>query len=544
MKTIERNTLFYGDNLPVMRDHIPDESVDLIYLDPPFNSNRSYNVLFKNESGSKAEAQIQAFDDAWHWGESAEETYAELLEGPSFEVATMIEALREFIGTNQMMAYLVMMTARLDEMRRVLKPTGSIYLHCDPTSSHYLKVILDTIFGADKFQNEIVWKRTSAHNDPGRYGANIDILLFYTRGDRWTWNQIFMPHNEEYIARFKHKDPDGRLWADDNLSAKGLSGGGYEYEYKGVKSLWRCPIETMQRLDAEGKLYFTSKGGIRIKRYLDENKGTVLQCLWDDIFPINSQAQERLGYPTQKPLALLERIIQASSNKGDVVLDPFSGCGTAISAAQKLERRWIGIDITYLAIAMHKNRLKDMYNLEPGKDYDVIGEPTDLSDARELAQEDRYQFQWWALSLVKARPVGSTDTEPKKGKKGSDLGIDGIIPFVEDANGKLKRVLVQVKSGHVKSGDIRDLHGVLEREGAPIGLLITLDQPTADMQKEAVTTGYYFSEAWQQQYPRIQILTIEELLNGAQMKMPPTHGTFKKAERVKKEDAKQGGLGI
>jgi site-specific DNA-methyltransferase (adenine-specific) len=266
--------------------------------------------------------------------------------------------------------------------------------------------------------------------------------------------------------------------------------------------------------------------------------------IWTDIHPIQPSSDEKLGYPTQKPLTLLERIIQASSNKGDVVLDPFSGCSTAISAAQKLERRWIGIDITYLAIAMHKSRLKDMYNIEPGKDYDVIGEPTDLSDARELAQEDRYQFQWWALSLVKARPMGSSETEPRKGKKGADQGIDGIIPFMEDVSGKLKRVLVQVKSGHVKSGDIRDLHGVLEREGAPIGLFITLDQPTADMQKEAVSTGYYYSEAWQQNYPRIQILTVEELLNGAQVKMPPTHGTFKKAERVKKEDAKQAGLGF
>ncbi len=393
-RPITENTLFYGDNLIILREHIPSESVDLIYLDPPFNSSRSYNVLFKDEHGTESEAQITAFEDTWHWNLEAEHTYKELLTEAPNHIAKMIESLHEYIGANQMMAYLVMMTARLVELHRVLKPTGSLYLHCDPTASHYLKVILDTIFSPRNFRNEIIWQRTSAHNDPQRYGANIDIILYYTKGSTWTWNQLYTPHDAEYLARFRQRDPDGRLWTDDNLTAKGLSGGGYEYEYKGVRSLWRCPEETMRKLDAEGRLHFTKAGGIRLKRYLDDNKGTPLQALWTDIFPINSQAAERLGYPTQKPLALLERIIQASSNPDSVILDPFCGCGTAIAAAQKLGRKWIGIDITHLSIALQKYRMEAMF---PGIKFKVVGEPKDIGAARQLATEDRYQFQWWSL---------------------------------------------------------------------------------------------------------------------------------------------------
>ncbi|MBE3084745.1 MAG: site-specific DNA-methyltransferase, partial [Bacteroidetes bacterium] len=285
------NLLYYGDNLEILRQYIKDESIDLVYLDPPFNSNANYNVLFAEHSGSKSSAQIQAFEDTWTWGEDSDQAYREIVERGG-RVSEAMQAFRQLLGQSNMMAYLAMMAPRLVELHRVIKTTGSLYLHCDPTASHYLKILLDSIFSPINFQNEIIWKRTGAHNDPGRYGANIDIILFYTKGNKWTWNQIFIPHDEDYVARFSHKDADGRLWSDYDLSAKGLSGGGYEYEYKGVKSLWRCPLDTMQRLDVEGKLHFTSKGGIRIKRYLDENKGTVLQCLWDDISPINSQAQE------------------------------------------------------------------------------------------------------------------------------------------------------------------------------------------------------------------------------------------------------------
>jgi site-specific DNA-methyltransferase (adenine-specific) len=540
-KPISKNTLFYGDNLPILREHIADESVDLVYLDPPFNSNRSYNVLFKEESGKASESQLAAFDDTWHWGSSAEAEYYDLTVNAPLTVSKMIAAMRELIGTNQMMAYLVMMTTRLVELHRVLKPTGSIYLHCDPTASHYLKIILDTIFAVNNFKSEIVWKRTSAHSDSKTMGNSHDILLFYTKSDQFVWNKQYQPYNQEYVdSHYRYVDKDGRRYRTDNLTATSLSGGGYTYEWNGVTKIWRCPIDTMRRLHAEGRLHYTKTGSVEYIRYLDEMPGTPLQDLWDDISPINSQAGERLGYPTQKPLALLERIVLSSSNSGDLVLDPFCGCGTAIAAAEKLGRRWIGIDITHLAISLIKYRMKDIF---PNCQFDVVGEPEDLEAARQLAKDDRYQCQWWALSLVRARPVGG-EAGSKKGKKGSDLGIDGVIHFHDDASGVPKQVLVQVKSGHVKSGDIRDLHGALEREKAVMGVFITLESPTSDMVKEAVTAGYYTTQFTNEKHPEIQIVTVEELLAGKRLDMPTDSGTFKQAPKAKKTEGKQGELGI
>ncbi len=528
MKT---NVLYFGDNLEILRnrEYFPDECVDLIYLDPPFNSKKDYNILFKENGGIESEAQIKAFTDTWHWTQAAQDTYHDIAINGPLKVGKLIGALHDAIGHNDVMAYLVMMTARLIELHRVLKPTGSLYLHCDPTASHYLKLVLDQIFGPANFRNEIVWKRTSAHSDPGRYGANIDILLFYTKSERWVWNQIFRPHEQEYIARFRNKDPDGRLWSDYDLTAKGLSGGGYEYEYKGVKSLWRCPIETMKQLDAEGRLHFTKAGGIRLKRYLDDTKGTVLQSLWEDIPPINSQAKERLGYDTQKPLELLERVIKASSNEGDIVLDPFCGCGTALIAAQKLKRRWIGIDITHLAINLMRNRLKDTFKIKP----EVIGEPVDLSGAKALAHEDRYQFQYWACGLIGARPLGEK-------KKGADKGIDGVIQFIDGADDSVKRVVVQVKSGHVGVNAIRELKSVAASEA--IGVFITLEPPTEPMKVEAIDAGFYHSPIWNKDYPRIQIITVAELLKGKTVDMPPqeqTSVTYTRAKRISTPEGEQ-----
>ncbi len=537
------NTLYYGDNLNVLREHIGDASVDLIYLDPPFNSSRSYNVLFKDESGKEGDAQITAFEDTWHWNEKAEAQYSELVRLADEPVSKMIEAMRQFIGPNQMMAYLVMMAARLVELHRVLKPTGSIYLHCDPTASHYLKVVMDTVFGVEKYRNEITWKRTTAHNDPTKWGRVHDILLYYGKSQSVTWVPQYTPHDEEYKARFHSKDADGRLWADDNLSAKGLAGGGYTYQYKGATSLWRVPPTTMERLDAEGKLHFTKKGGIRLKRYLDENLGTPLQDVINDISPINSQAAERLGYPTQKPVALLERILNASSNPGDVVLDPFAGCGTTIDAAQKLGRRWIGIDITHLSIALLKYRLENTHGLTAGKEYAIVGEPVDYTGALQLAQDDRYQFQWWALSLIRAKPQGGS-AGSKQGKKGADGGVDGVIVFEDEAGGKANRALVQVKSGHVNAGTIRDLIGTVNNEKAAIGILITLEEPSQPMKTAAAAAGFYHSPGWNDDYPRIQILTVNDLLTGqAHARHPSMNISFKQAARTQ-SDALQPGLGL
>lgn len=528
--------LYFGDNLDILREHIADESVDLIYLDPPFNSKKNYNIIFKSPKGHESEAQITAFEDTWSWGAQAEREYNELLAQPNTNVTEMIISLRRFLKESDLMAYLVMMANRLLELHRALKPTGSLYLHCDPTASHYLKIILDSIFGVENYQNEIVWKRTSAHSDPGRYGANVDHILFYTKSIRWTWNSLFVEHSNDYLSRFRNIDLDGRRWTDADLTAKGLSGGGYEYEYKGVKSLWRCPIETMERLDAEGKLHFTNKGGIRLKRYLDDTKGTVLQALWDDIFPVNSQARERLGYPTQKPLALLERIIQASSNPGDVVLDPFCGCGTAIEAAQSLGREWIGIDITHLAIALIEKRMRDAF---PGIEFEVHGTPKDLGGARELAFRDKYQFQWWACSLVNAQPYQGK-------KKGSDSGIDGLIFFQDDTKGA-KKIVVSVKGGeNVGVTMVKDLIATVEREKASIGLFVTLAEPTKPLLTEAVSAGYY--ESPYGSFPKIQVLTIEKLLSGEEGPRYPDLArgglTFKKAPKNQRETPQLGFEGM
>lgn len=519
------NQLYFGDNLDILRHHIPVSSVDLIYLDPPFNSKATYNMLFKEPGGRESPAQIAAFEDTWKWGEESDQAFHEVVTLGPKKLADLMESLRAFLGVNNMMAYLTMMAVRLVEMHRALKPTGSLYLHCDSTASHYLKLIMDAVFGVINFRNEITWKRTGAHNDPGRYGRNTDTIFFYTKSNRWTWNQLYKSHDKEYLARFRNRDPDGRAWADDNLTAKGLTGGGYKYEYKGISSLWRVPEETMRRLDKEGRLHFTKAGGIRLKRYADELKGVVLQALWDDIPPINSQARERLGYATQKPEALLERIIRASSNEGDLVLDPFCGCGTTIAVAERLKRRWIGIDITHLAITLMKNRLHDTFGPECSR-YVVIGEPADLPSAEALAQQNRHQFELWALGLVEARPA-------KDKKKGADSGLDGIIHFIDDNSGKYKKIIIQVKSGHVSVAHIRDLKGVIDREKAAIGVYLTLKPPTRAMRDEASEARFYEPESLPgRKYPRIQILTITELLAGKKLAYPKLGAaTFKKAPR-------------
>ena len=502
MPPITRNALFYGDNLPILRRYIDNESVDLIYLDPPFNSNRSYNVLFKDESGQESEAQITAFEDTWHWTAHTEEVYYDLATLGDPPISSMIGALRESIGTNQMMAYLVMMAARLVELHRVLKPTGSLYLHCDPTASHYLKLLLDAIFGPEHFHNEVIWKRTHAHGSAKRWGDVHDILLFYTKTHKYTWCRVLQDYDASYVEgkyRFHDKRGQYRLVV---LTAPGTTGGASGKSWRGYNPTvagrhWAVPRRALADLEARGADIPTDLQAqldllyehdfIRIPKKKDgsfgvpESKlylraGQPLQDLIHDIPPINSQARERLGYPTQKPVALLERIIRASSNPGDVVLDPFCGCGTTIAGAQQLDRRWIGSDITHLSIALQKYRLKDSFELVEKKDYDVIGEPEDFSSALQLAEDDRYQFQWWALSLIKARPLGG-QSGSRRGKKGSDKGIDNVIAFIDDKNGKPKRILVQVKSGKVKSGDIRDLRGAVEREEAAMGIFITLGGP-------------------------------------------------------------------
>lgn len=569
------NTLYYGDNLKILREYIADATVDLVYLDPPFNSNRSYNVLFKDESGEESQAQIEAFDDTWHWNDETEAHYREIVTAIGGDVGAMIEALRGVIGANQMMAYLVMMAIRLVELHRVLKPTGSLYLHCDPTASHYLKIVLDSVFGKECFRNEIVWKRSSAHSDTKQgmkqYGRIRDILLFYSKGQTWTWNPVYTPYDSNYLeSEYRHKTSTNRYYKETDVTAA-KPGGDTEYEwrvkrransderweadltdeyinpvagceYKGVRPyigrFWGYAKNNLLGFAREGKLIHRETGMPRLMQFADEMPGVPLQDLWSDIPPV--MGSQDLGYPTQKPLALLERVISASSNAGDVVLDPFCGCGTAVAAAEKLGRRWIGIDITHLSIALQKYRLEQMF---PRIQFQIIGEPEDVGAAQKLAQDDRYQFQWWALSLVRAKPLGG-EAGSKKGKKGADRGIDGVINFIDDGSGKSKRVLVQVKSGHVNSATIRDLVGTITRENAVMGVLVTLEPPTRDMRTEAASAGIYHSPGWGQEFPRIQMLTIEELLSGAPVKMPPAFGTFKQAQATRRagDDAVQTGF--
>jgi len=549
------NRLYFGDNLDILREHIADESIDLIYLDPPFNSKRDYNLLFKTPKGHESDAQITAFEDSWHWGEQAEREFGEILRQSNTDVAELMPALRAFLGENDMMAYLVMMANRLLELHRVLKPTGSLYLHCDPTASHYLKIVLDAVFGKENFRNELVWQRagTKAHSFT-RFPSTHDVILAYGKSHEVTWHTLFQEHREEYLeSHYSNVEEEtGRRYTLGDLLNPNPDRPNLTYEFppgSGNVRVWRWTKDRMLAAFKDGRVVIPKSGGVpRYKRYLDEMQGAPITTVWTDIPPINSQAAERLGYPTQKPLALLERIINASSNPGDVVLDPFCGCGTAVHAAQKLGRRWIGIDITHLAVSLIEKRLKDAFpylNRKPSdpqtnaarevaegvpeylQGFEVIGTPEDLDGARNLAERDKYQFQWWACSLVSAQPYQGK-------KKGADGGIDGLI-FFQDDKGPAKKIVVSVKGGdNVNVAMVRDLAHVVTREKAEIGLFVTLAEPSKPMTTEAIKEGFYTSPAINAEFPRIQILTIAGLLDGTEHARYPDLAqgghTFKKAQ--------------
>ena len=538
-------TLYYGDNLDIIRRHMKDGTVDLVYLDPPFNSAQTYNAFFQEKDGTAAASQISAFEDTWHWDIDTKRSYDAVTEQPG-KVSDVMQAFYTFLGGNDMMAYLTMMAPRLVELRRVLKPTGSLYLHCDPTASHYLKLLCDAIMGKDNFRSEIIWKRTSAHsNATQNYAAVHDVIFFYSQSTAPTWNRMYEEYDPEYVAEhFVHQDPDGRRFRRVDL-VNPASRPNLVYEYKGYKphpNGWKITKEKMEQLDREGRLFFPKKGTegrIRRKLYLDESLGVPVSDVWPDIKPIHATAAERLGYPTQKPLELLERIIRASSNPGDLVLDPFCGCGTTIDAAEKLGRQWIGIDITQLATSLIKHRLRDTY----GEKIEIktIGEPTTPNEATTLAEEDKYQFQWWALGLVGARPVEQ--------KKGADHGIDGKILFRDDPRSpKPEQIIIQVKGGKTGVKDVRDLRGVLDREKAAIGVLISLQPPTDPMETEAASAGFYEHKMNRQKFPRLQLRTVKELMEGKGIERPSTIAatdeTFKKAPQAKARGDDQSDLGL
>ena len=528
------NQLYYGDNLDVLRRYFKDESVDLVYLDPPFKSNQDYNVLFAEKDGTGAAAQFKAFEDTWEWNQLSAAMYEEIVERGG-RVSDVMQAFRRFLGANDMLAYLTMMAPRLVELHRALKPTGSIYLHCDPTASHYLKLLMDAIFRPQYFKSEIVWRRSRGHSDKtlARFGANHDVLLFYTKSEKWLFNR---QHHERDGSSPKTHDlymhSDGILYRKGDCIAPG--GRGPRYEWNGFVRNWRFTQETRRELEEQGLIVYSKNGMPRVLRPVDATRGHPLQDTWMDIDPPNSGSGELLGYPTQKPETLLERIIKSSSNEGDTVLDPFCGCGTTIAVAQRLNRKWIGIDITHLAIGLIKSRLRDAFGEGVKETYKVIGEPVAVEDAEELAKDDPYQFQWWALGLVGARRAEQ--------RKGSDQGIDGRLYFHDEGEGgSTKQIILSVKSGHVNVAQIRDLRGVIEREKAEIGVLITLEDATKPMRTEAAAAGFYKSLYGQDKYPRLQILTIAELLDGKAMAYPQhSHNvTFKRAPRAETPQAEQ-----
>jgi DNA modification methylase len=520
------NTLYYGDNLDILRRYIASESVDLIYLDPPFNSNQDYNVLFHEQGGAKATAQIKAFEDTWEWNIDAARAYEEVVESGG-NASSCLQAFRTMLGESNMMAYLAMMAPRLIELHRALASTGSIYLHCDPTASHYLKVLMDAIFEPRNFRNEITWtmRGIGRKRRISKFPTDTQRILFYTKSRVYTFNEQTW---EESIAK-PHKD--GKFVLPSGFSRD---------EQKRV--YWTSPRgdytdDSVKRLEGEGRIYRTSKGNVRIKYFVQETATHILVTRpvtdsWTDIPDILRTGHERLGYPTQKPQALLARIIATSSKSGDLVLDPFCGCGTAVSVAQQMGMRWIGIDITHLAIGLIKHRLADSFGPSISSTYRVIGEPVSVPDARELATEDQFQFQAWALGLVGARTAHSD-------KRGADRGIDGNLYFHDDSRGTTKRIILSVKAGqNVGVGMVRDLVGTVTRERADIGVLISMSEPTSPMLREAVSAGFYASPMGGS-YPRIQILTIAQLLDGKGIEYPArsqrADRTFKKARRIERQ---------
>jgi site-specific DNA-methyltransferase (adenine-specific) len=549
-----KNRLFYGDNLAVLRGRdadgkplIPDESIDLIYLDPPFNSAATYNVLFRAPDGKMSDSQLEAFEDSWHWGDAAAAAYEDVLTQSVYtDASVLLRGIVTALGKNDMTAYLAMMAVRLIELHRVLKPTGSLYLHCDPTASHYLKILLDGIFGAENFRNEIIWQRTTAKSLMSvRLASNHDVIFFYQKSDGAFWNpdSIFQAYDENNLPdktakKYSYRDADGRRYTLGDLLNPNPDRPNLTYEFLGMTRVWRWTRERMEEAYRKGLVVQPRPGAVpRFKRYLDEQRGIPLGDVWTDIFPLNSQAQERLGYPTQKPLALLERIIKASSKPDDVILDPFCGCGTTVHAAEKLGRRWVGIDVTHLAISLVERRLKDAF---PNIAFEVLGTPRDLSAARDLAARDKHQFQWWAVSLLDAVPQGGK-------KKGADRGIDGIR-WVRTGprDGDLDRVIISVKGGeNVSVRDVRDLAGTVQREGALGGVLITLADPTRDMMREAASHGY--ASTGLGQFRKIMVKTIAELMAGVHdeaERLPPIgRGEgFRAAPRERSSRPSQAGL--
>jgi DNA modification methylase len=521
------NKLYYGDNLSIMQK-MPKNSVDLIYLDPPFNSKKNYNMIYKNLTGKPVPDQAEAFCDTWEMDPQKEQIAKAMpMLMREFGVDNYyVEFWRLWINALRhtqphLLAYLVYMVQRLLHMKVILRPTGSIYLHCDPTASHYIKVMLDGIFGHKNFRNEIVWKRTTAHSDGKRAGRIHDVILFYTISDKYTWNKVFQPYDAEYVEKYyRYRDKDGARWASGDVAA---AGPGPARMFNGTLrepppgSHWRFSQEKINEYVASGRIYFTKNGFPRFKRYLIDMEGVVVQDIWADkeVQPVVSWSDEGMGYPTQKPVALLDRIVRVSSNPGDVIFDPFCGCGTTIYAAVKNDRQWIGCDIAILSIKIMREMLAgNKYRLTEGVHFDVNGIPVSVEQAQELFRKDPFQFEHWIVERIGGFPT----------KKTGDKGVDGRLYF-ETRNG-YKAMVLSVKGGRLTPSFVRDLRGVMADDTeAEMGGLLSLQEPSKAMREGGALAGQY--EYNGVCYDRIQFLTVADIVEGKHEFHTPTKMTSK-----------------
>ncbi len=529
--TTTANWLLYGDCLTFLREWKWD-LVDLIYLDPPFNSNRSYNAIYKDATGRPLPAQIEAFCDMWQLDGHSERALQNLPKlAQQMNVSPVIvDILRIWANTlrqtnPQLLAYLIYMTERLIGLKSILKPTGSLYLHCDPTASHYLKITLDGIFGPANFRNEIIWKRTvrgfkGSQFLPRKFNTNTDTILYYANGKEsvFRMDRVLEPYSPEYLEQaFKLKDEKGKYYLDVAFNRRGAGARpNLCYEWKGFypphPSGWKVGRARMEELEKSGELVVQNDN---LYRKIRPKAGKIRNNLWDDV--PEAKGDERLGFPTQKPLALLERIIQASSNEGDLVLDPFCGCGTTVEAAHKLERRWIGIDIAIHAVKrVSAVRLEDQLGLLAGRDYVLDGIPKDVEGARQLWEQDPWQFQKWAVEQV-----GGFVTA----KRTADGGIDGRLWFAGEGN-RLEEMILEVKGGKPNIQFVRALAGVRQQRQAAMAGLILLSSPSLVQRRnfEREMAGSGSVEVLGQSYARLQLLTVEEILAGKRFQTPGVAG--------------------
>ncbi len=516
------NRLYYGDNLTIMQKEIAAQSVDLIYLDPPFNSQKNYNLIYTQATGKPVPAQVEAFCDTWELDAEKEELASKM---PVILRAHEVEdyyvkfwrywilALRN--THPKLLAYLLYMVQRLLYMKILLKPTGAIYLHCDPNASHYIKVMMDGIFGHGNFRNEITWRRVTSdqkgsQHDRKSWGNNADIILFYTRSNQYKLHGTRPLTTEEAVQKFNQTDETGRRYYDDSSHIWRTPGMGPRpnlcYEWRGFTnphpSGWRLKKERLEEEYQKGNIVIRPDGKLERRKYEEDYPGAPIGNIWTDIGPVPARSGERIGYPTQKPVTLLKRIVRASCPPDGLVFDPFCGCGTTTYAAQETGRRWIGCDIAILAIKLIKYNLEKAYGLHEDREFEIDGIPVSVEGAVQLFRKDPFQFQHWAVERVDGFPTQ---------KKVADKGIDGNIYFETDDG--YKDMVISVKGGTVRPTDIRDLRGVLERDtdsGTVMAGFISNREPTKAMKDEAAKAGMYTYAG--HDYERIQLLTTKQIL--------------------------------